>query len=142
ELDRRQISFVQRFKDGIGGDWVFSLHGGGRRTTDVDDFVVGRPVRTPWTVGSFDPPSGFARGPRVFSGFASSPFGIRGAELLFEDGRVRVPAGVVPDNRGVRFICSLAGRPPHVPVDTDVQAVITDGRGEKRRLQFYWITWE
>ncbi|HEY3054908.1 MAG TPA: hypothetical protein VGK31_03135, partial [Thermoanaerobaculia bacterium] len=47
ELDRRQISFVQRFKDGIGGDWVFSLHGGGRRTTDVDDFVVGRPVRTP-----------------------------------------------------------------------------------------------
>jgi hypothetical protein len=142
ELDRKRISFVQRFRGGMGGDWVFSLHGGGRRTTDVDDFVVGRPVRSLWTVGSFDPPPGFARGPRVFSGFASSPFGIRSADLLFEDGRVRVPAGVVPATRGTRFMCAFSGRPAHVPVDTDVQAEVTDGRGEKWRLQFYWITWE
>ena len=92
-------------------------------------------------------------GDRWFSGFAFSPYGIRGVELLFDDGRIVVPATLIPDDKLARqfppypqtprprFIAKLA-RPEGLARDTDVQALVTDGRGQQLRLQFYFITWE
>ena len=68
-----------------------------------------------------------------------SPFGVRSVDLLFEDGRVRVPAAVLREKN--LFARELPKRPDGVPEHTDVQAEITDGRGEKIRLQYYWIDW-
>ncbi|HSP14336.1 MAG TPA: hypothetical protein VLV78_06265 [Thermoanaerobaculia bacterium] len=159
EMDRGRMSFVRRFRGGVGGDWVFRVGPGLSRSGPAGEpalraFLSGQPVYNPFTFGFFDPPPGFVRGPRFFSGYAFSPYGIRKIEFLFHDGRVRVPAILVTDDRLVRrfppyprtpkprFVLSMPKRPDGVPVDTDVQAIVTDGRGEQLRLQFYWITWE
>ncbi len=155
EIARGRMSFVRRFPGGVSGDWVFRVAPpASAASAEVQAFLSGKPVYNPFTFGFFDPPPGFVRGARMFSGFAFSPYGIRSAELLFHDGRVRVPAALIEDERLVRrfppyrqtpkprFVLSMPKRPNGVPAETDVQAVITDGRGETQRLQFYWITWE
>jgi hypothetical protein len=160
ELDRGRLRFVRRFPAGASGDWVFALRSGGQailpvRPPDLQAFLDGKPVFTPWTFGYFDQPPGRAHGAVFFTGFALSPYGIRGVDLLFDGGRVRIPASQIPDTKLApvfpfygastpkpRFALSLLQRPDGVPVRTDVQAEITDGRGEKLRLQFYWMDWE
>jgi len=37
---------------------------------------------------------------------------------------------------------AVVTRPDGVSVESDVQAVVIDGRGQRKRLQFYWITWQ
>ena len=99
-----------------------------------------------WTLGYFGPPVP-VRGGAFFSGYAWSPYGVRGVDLLFEDGHVRVPAILVADPKLTqfgpkpRFVSALKKRPDGVSFDSDVQAVVTDGRGREKRLQYYWITW-
>ena len=69
---------------------------------------------------------------------------MRGVDLLFDGGRVRIPAILIADTKIApkfpfygastpkpRFVSSLQKRPDGVPVETDVQAEITDGKGEK-----------
>lgn len=160
ELDRGRLSFVQRFPAGASGDWVFALRtrGGTGRIAcppDVQAFLDGKPVFTPWTFGFFDRPPGHVRGAAFFTGFALSPYGVRGVDLLFDGGRVRIPAILIADMKIApkfpfygastpkpRFVSSLQKRPDGVPVETDVQAEITDGKGEKQRLQFYRMKWD
>ena len=115
--------------------------------------VPDRAAYQPWTFGNFDPPPGVVRGARWFSGFAFSPYGIRKVDLLFDDGRIVVPTTLIPDDKlarqfapysqtpNPRFIAKLT-RPAGLPRDSDVQALVTDGRGRQLRLQFYFIRWE
>jgi hypothetical protein len=95
-------------------------------------------LRDPVTRGDFNRPP-HLRGKAFFTGVASSPYGIRGVELLFEDGSVRVPASLIGNGR---FAVELLHRPEGVPINSDVQAEIIDGRGQRVRLQYYWITWD
>jgi hypothetical protein len=148
EIARGRMSLVRRFRGGVRGDWVFRMGpGGGAAFRDFD-------VHNDFTFGFFDPPPGLMRGHGFFSGYAFSPYGIRSVDLLFEDGRARVPAQLIPDEKLVarfpsypqtpkpRFVLYLENRPDGVPANTDVQAIVTDGRGQQLRLQYYWITLE
>ncbi|HEX9161284.1 MAG TPA: hypothetical protein VF980_06215 [Thermoanaerobaculia bacterium] len=154
ETARGRLSFVRRFATtGAGGDWVFSTRR--QPTTDnrqLQDFLNGRPTPTPWTFGWLDPPNVGKQGNAFFTGYALSPYGVRGVDLLFDDGRVRIPAILIADVRVARafpfygastpkprFVSSLQHRPEGVPPESDVQAEIIDGRGARTRLQFYWI---
>ncbi len=112
---------------GSNGDQVFTLTNRGPR-------AEARGL----TSGYFNRPPRLS-GKAFFSVFAASPYGIREVDLLFEDGSVRVPAFPIGNSR---FAVEIPKRPDGVPVDTDVQAEIVDGRGKRLRLQYYWITWE
>jgi hypothetical protein len=138
ETQRGRLSLLHGFPTtGPGGDWVFSLRGPRPEARGLGQ----------WTFGYFDrPPS--LKGSAFFSGWAYSPYGIRGVELLFEDGRVRIPATLIADAKlpqygaKPRFVVSVEKRPDGVSVETDVQAVVIDDRGQRKRLQYYWITWQ
>jgi hypothetical protein len=154
EIGRGRIGFVGRFNAGVAGDFVFSLRGGKRRDPVLEAFLDARRTYNSDTFGAMDPPQKLYRGRAFFSGFAMSPHGIRGVDLLFENGAVRVPAilqadeyvsatfPVYPQTPRPRFASSLLRRPEGVSADTDVQVEITDGRGKKTRLPDYWIRWE
>ena len=138
EMSHGRLFVVRVFESiGPGGDWVFSLK------KPRPEARGPRPGS--WTLGYFGPPV-TDRG-AFFSGYAWSPYGIRGVDLLFEDGRVRVPAILVADPKLTqfgpkpRFVSALEKRPEGVSVDSDVQAEVIDGRGQRKRLQYYWITW-
>ena len=135
---RARLPLLHRFESmGPGGDWVFTLRGPRTEARGLGQ----------WTFGNFDRPPAL-RGAAFFSGYAYSPWGIRGVDLLFEDGSVRIPAILVADPKlkqfgaKPRFVSSLLTRPDGVSVESDVQAVVIDGRGQRKRLQFYWITWQ
>jgi hypothetical protein len=131
EQDRGRISFVRRFER----DWVFALRGGGPRAPLEAWDTFG----TQATTGGIDYPQGTeARGEGYFSGWAKSPYGIRGVEIVFENGRVRHRAGW---EKG-RFILSIPQRPANIRRDTDFQVEITDGRGAVTRLESRWLRWE
>ncbi len=154
ELNRGRITLIRRFDGGIAGDWVFSLRGRGVRSTpQLEAFLSGHRTYNSDTFGWFDPPPKLISGGGKFSGYAFSPWGIRGVDLLFEQGSVRVPARLVPDQTterifpwypktpNPRFFVSLPRRPQGVDEESDVQAEIIDQRGRRKRLEFFWITW-
>ncbi len=131
EQDRGRISLVRRFER----DWVFALRGGGPRAPLEAWDTFG----TQATTGGIDYPQGTdARGEGYFSGWAKSPHGIRGVEIVFENGRVRHRAGL---DKG-RFILSIPRRPANIRRDTDFQVEITDGRGVVTRLESRWLRWD
>ncbi|HSP33206.1 MAG TPA: hypothetical protein VLU46_02700, partial [Thermoanaerobaculia bacterium] len=146
EMQRGRMHFVARFPGGMAGDWVYRFGRGPHRELDMASYQ-------PWTFGYFDPPQGPEEGSRWFSGFAFSPYGIRKVDLLFDDGRVIVPATLIADDKLARqfapypqtpkprFIAKF-DKPAGLARDTTVQALVTDGRGEQLRLQFYFIRWE
>lgn len=139
ELQRRRLFEVAVFPAiGPGGDFVFSFK----------PRPANRQPRTAWTFGYLERPPPL-RGKAFFSGFAVSPFGVREVDLLFEDGNVRVPATLIPDAKlppawgaKPRFVALMAKRPRGVSAQSDVQAEIIDGHGERTRLQYYWIDWD
>ena len=139
-LDRAHLPLVGVFESiGPGGDWVFSLKAR----------AANREPRTPfWTFGQFSLPrrNMDLRGSAFFAGFASSPYGIRGVDVLIEDGKVRVTAAFIADPKlppsYKRWVIEVPKRPPGVPEKTDVTAEIIDGRGQRKRLQYFWITWQ
>jgi hypothetical protein len=73
-----------------------------------------------------------------FSGWAKSPHGIHGVEIVFENGRVRHRAHSGNGEFSLRF----PRRPPNIRADTDFQVEITDGRGSVTRLESRWLHWE
>ncbi|HVS31809.1 MAG TPA: hypothetical protein VMS98_10165 [Thermoanaerobaculia bacterium] len=144
EMKRGRLFFVRRFDGGVSGDWVFSLERGAS-TIPTD-------LQNSDTFGRFDPPPRVIDGPAFFTGFALSPHGIRGVDLLFESGGVRVPAELFEDEAlstrfpgyptgKPRFASGLSQRPEGVRRETDVQPEIIDGRGVRKRLEHYWIDW-
>jgi hypothetical protein len=131
ELDRGRISFVRRFER----DWVFALRSGGPRNALALWDVHGLQS----TTGGIDYPQGrLMRGKGHFSGWTKSPHGIRSVELVFENGRIRHPAGRIGD----RFLLGFPKRPDDIRRDTDFQVEITDGRGVVTRLEPRWLRWE
>lgn len=154
ELRARRLTFVGRFDNGHAGDWVFSLRGGGRTTPELMTFLAGGFTPNRDTFGHLDAPQVLYRGKAFFSGYTFSPYGIRKVDLLFEAGRVRVPATLIEDKRlsalfpfyprtpKPRFVAGLSSRPPGVSTDTDIQAEVVDGRGKHVLLPFYWFRWE
>jgi hypothetical protein len=145
EMKRGRLLFVRRFDGAVSGDWVFSLTEGAS-TIPTD-------LRNEDTFGRFDAPPRVINGAAFFTGFAISPRGIRGVDLLFENGSVRIPALLFEDEAlsqrfpgypttKPRFASGLSKRPDGVRRRTDVQPEIIDGRGVRKRLEHYWIDWE
>ena len=131
EQARGGLSFVRRFEQ----DWVFALRGGGA----LAPLEAWNTFGTQFTTGGIDYPPGTRTGPHgYFSGWAKSPNGIRGVEIVFENGRVRHRAAW--DNG--RFTLAFRKRPANIRRDTDFQVEITDGRGMVTRLESRWLRWE
>ncbi|HKO01009.1 MAG TPA: hypothetical protein VJ032_04920 [Thermoanaerobaculia bacterium] len=156
ELDRGRIGFLRRLDAGALGDWLFTTRGA--TTTDrgeVDTFLAGHATRGNATFGALDYPSNDERmTDRVLiSGRAVSPFGIRAVNLLFDNGRTRLPAMLIDDPKLAelvalypqtpkpRFVAAFAMRPKGVRRFTDVQVEIIDGRGERTLLPNRFIEW-
>lgn len=148
ETEQGQLAFVRRFER----DWVFEIVGSGQRAEGSGQTAVGSGQRAVgsgelarWdvhglqaTTGGVDYPQGTTVGREgYFSGWAKSPHGVRGVELVFENGRVRYRA----DLKGERFVLLLPKRPETIRRDTDFQVEITDGRGVVTRLEPRWVRW-
>jgi hypothetical protein len=155
EMSRGRLAFVRRFDAGIGGDWVFSLDGSPvNATPELGAFLKGDRTRNHSTFGFTEPVPAKIRGRAFFSGWALSPHGIRKVDLLFENGARRVRATLIEDRRlsaafpwypltpRPRFVVELSSRPEGIPRKTDVQAEVTDGRGNVTRLENLWFEWE
>lgn len=156
EVEARRIHFVRRFDGGTRGDWVFTLADVPHVVTpELTAFLRNETTRNGATFGTLDMPlPGQTAGPGLWlSGYAFSPAGVRGVDLLFEQGRVRIPAILIadpdlsrrfpwyPQVPRPRFVSSLVKRPPGVREETDVQVEIIDGAGRATRLEDRWIRW-
>jgi hypothetical protein len=144
-----RLHFLQRFDDGIGGDWLFGV-GPGPATADarLNRMLDGLPTVNGSTFGLLE-----SAQPPTFSGFACSPQGVARVDLLLNDGRVRIPANFTPrpdvDERfpwyprahPSGFAVTLPAPPPHVPRQTDLQVEIVDGRNRRIRLPDVFIQW-
>ncbi len=144
EVGRGRLGFVKRFDAGADGDLVFRLGARGPWTmANCPDHIAGA-LDFPATDIHF-------RGEGLFSGWAISPHGIRGVDLLFENGAVRLPATLRPASPfpdrcrrfpGTRYLLSVPRRPEGIRAETDVQVEVTDGRGVRTRFEPRWMRWE
>lgn len=153
-VDAGQLGLVRRFDDGVSGDWLFcvGVHGD---SPELRAMLSGHATYNDSTFGALLLPTGHdaLRGSATFSGIALSPFGIREVNLLFENGRVRLPATLKADPATSRwyrwydattkpaFIREFASRPENIKPKTDVQVEIIDGRGERILLDDRWLGW-
>jgi hypothetical protein len=162
ELDRRNLTFVQRFHSPLEGDWVFRIASqpgasAGSRSPQLEDFLAGRSTCGDGTMGALDfPPARirFDHGQAIFSGWTMSPHGIRSVDLWFDNRTERFPAKLVPDPlldqrcpndphlTRTRYLLVFEHRPPTIRSRTDVQVEVTDGRGEKTVFDNRWFTWD
>ncbi|MBK5259072.1 MAG: hypothetical protein JJE51_05720, partial [Thermoanaerobaculia bacterium] len=153
-IARGQLGFVRRFDGGTAGDWVFRVSNAGHSSPELDAFLEGRFTRNAETFGTLDVSPRLLRGSATFSGFAFSPAGIRSVDLLFEQGRVRLPATLIEDRKLAalfpwypatqrpRFVAHFPERPRGVRPDTDVEIEITDGAGRRIRTGERWLGWQ
>lgn len=153
ELARGRLTLVRRFDNGISGDWVFRVEP--RDVHRAMPAQVLRPMPNAITFGSLDfPPVDFVyRAEAIFSGWAFSPHGIRKVDLLFNNGRVRIPTELraepdlsakfpwYPRVTRPRFVATINPRALGLWPDTDVQPEITDGRGVTTRLDDRPFSW-
>lgn len=155
EVARGRLGFVRRFDSGAAGDWVFRVGARGPIPDDLRRFIADQQTRSGSTFGALDfpPRDAVFRGKAMFSGYALSPHGVRRVDLLFNNGRIRLPTELRPEASlhevfpwypsvlRPRFVANFDTRPPGVWEQTDVQVEITDGRGEKTRLWPLFLTW-
>lgn len=153
-IDSGQLGFLKRFDGGVGGDWL--LRAGVRGDSpDLRAMLGGHATYNENTFGALLLPTGHQslKGPATFSGVALSPYGIREVNLLFENGRIRLPATLKADLQTSRwyhwydattkpaYIRQFASRPKNIKPNTDVQVEIVDGRGERTLLDDRWLDW-
>jgi hypothetical protein len=100
------------------------------------DHVGSLTFRAP-TSGTLDELPPYFRYKARFAGTARSDYGVRGVNLLFDNGGVRIPAQLT----GSRFVAEFAQRPGNIRRDTDVQVEIVDGRGARTLLEGRWFWW-
>ena len=119
-----RLALVQRFDD----DSVFQFDAAPNELTIHES-----------TSGALDEPQpdAYFRYKARFGGRATSPFGVRQVNLLFDNGGVRVPTTLT----GSRFVAEFVQRPSNIRRDTDVQVEIIDGRGERTLLDGQWLWW-
>lgn len=153
-VDVGQLGFVKRFDGGISGDWLFRVGVRGD-SPDLRLMLGGHATYNEDTFGALVLPTGHEalKGPATFSGVALSPYGIRAVNLLFDNGRLRLPATLKADAQTSRwyrwydattkpaYIREFASRPKNIPPVTDVQVEIIDGRGERKLLDDRWLDW-
>ena len=153
-VDAGLLGFLRRFDDGVGGDWLFrvGVHGD---NPDLRAMLGGHATYNEETFGALLLPTGHGnlKGPVTFSGVALSPFGIREVNLLFENGRIRIPATLHADpatshwypwydaTTRPAFSLTIPARPKGIRPNTDVQAEIIDGNGKRTLLDDRWIDW-
>jgi hypothetical protein len=153
-VDAGQLGLIQRFDGGVGGDWLLRVGMRGD-SPELRAMLGGHATYNQSTFGALLLPTGHEpiKGPAIFSGVALSPFGIREVNLLFENGRVRLPTTLKTDpgtSRWYRwydattkpaYVHELASRPKNIHPRTDVQVEIIDGRGERLLLDDRWLDW-
>jgi hypothetical protein len=152
-VDGGQLGFVKRFDDGINGDWLLRVGVRGD-SPELRAMLTGHSTYNDDTFGALvEPRKGRLKGAATFSGIALSPFGIREVNLLFNNGRLRLPATLKADPQTSRwyrwydattkpaYAREFASRPKNIPPITDVQVEIIDGRGERKLLDDRWLDW-
>jgi hypothetical protein len=153
-VDRGQLGLIRRFDDGGGGDWLFQIGMRGD-SPELRAMLGGHATYNDSTFGALLLPTGHEtlKGRATFSGVALSPYGVREVNLLFENGRVRLPATLKSDPQTSRwyrwydattkpaYIREFASRPKNIKPNTDVQVEIIDGRGERTLLDDRWLDW-
>jgi len=152
-VDTGQLGFMKRFDDGVNGDWLFRVGVRGD-SPDLRAMLSGHSTYNEDTFGALVTPGGTSlKGAATFSGIALSPFGIREVNLLFNNGRMRLPATLKADPQTSRwyrwydattkpaFAREFASRPKNIPPITDVQVEIIDGRGQRKLLDDRWLDW-
>src|SRR5258706_11336430 len=146
-VDAGQLGLLRRFDGGVGGAWLLVIGVRGD-SPELRAILAGHATYNQDTFGAPLLPTGHEtmKGPATFSGVALSPFGIRAVNLLFENGRIRLPATLKTDPATSRwyrwydattkpsFIREFASRPENIKPNTDVQVEIIDGRGQRMLL--------
>jgi hypothetical protein len=159
-----RLAFVRRFDGGINGDWLFAVtrveKNWQRFRVPSDDpqlasMLDGKATYSHSTFGQLYQPAPWSelKGPMTVSGWAMSPFGLREVNVLLDSGRTRIPTGLFaradvtdrfpwyPQTPRPAFATRILRRPSGVPVETDVQVEIIDGRGERTLLPDVLIVW-
>jgi hypothetical protein len=153
-VDGGQLGFIKRFDGGVAGDWLFRVGIRGD-SPDLRLMLGGHATYNEDTFGALLLPTGHEalKGPATFSGVALSPYGIREVNLLFNNGRLRLPATLKADPQTSHwyrwydattkpaYMREFASRPKNIPPITDVQVEIIDGRGERKLLDDRWLDW-
>jgi Domain of unknown function (DUF4214) len=172
ELNSGRLAFVRRFDHKLFGDYVFAIT---RNCKEAGRWRAPERVdasgRTPsQTLGAFLDADAFTfneetsgalgspawgqdvRGALTVFGWALSPHGVKAVNLLFDDGRVRVPASLsdappvtrrqpwYPQTTHPGF-SAIVPVLPHLDRTTDLQVEIVDGRGAITRLEDIPFRW-
>ena len=163
-IAQQRLAFVRRFDGGINGDWLFALtrveKNWQRFHVPSDDPQLARMLRGEMTYSDatfgqlYQPKMGSEIvGEMMVSGWALSPFGLRAVNVLIDNGRVRIPAGLFaredvtrlfpwyPRTPKPAFATRIPRRPDGVPIDTDIQIEIVDGRGTRTLLSDVLVRW-
>ena len=171
ELAAGRLIFLRQFDHRIGSDFVFAVRAncpdcarlrppdrpdaaGFLPQQNLERALRGEATYVGRTFGVID----FPREERVgksltVSGWALSPNGIRGVDILLHSGRVRVPALLTdrgdvqakfpwyPKVQRAGFTITIPKRPRGVPKSSEVQVEIIDGSGSRTRLPDRVIEW-
>ena len=171
ELANGNLVFLRKFDHRIASDWVFGV------TANCSDCARLRPPQSPDAAGLLPDASldrmlngqatylgrtfgviDFPREERVgkvltVSGWALSPDGISGVDILFDSATVRYQAMLTdrgdvqakfpwyPKVQRAGFTITIPKRPRGVPKYTDMQVEIIDGSGARTRLPDKLIEW-
>lgn len=172
EIAKGRLAFVRRFDHRASGDYVFAVMPQGRaalrwREPELPDpsgllpqqalnvfLERDAPTYNRDTFGVLESPTPYQdfRGELRVFGWALSPYGVASVHLLFDNGRVRIPADRFDawwasrrypwygtDRAGFSKVIArpLAG----LSDVADIQVEITDGRGRISRLEHTFFRW-
>ncbi|HUP61080.1 MAG TPA: hypothetical protein VNA69_11735 [Thermoanaerobaculia bacterium] len=155
ELDWGRLTFVREFTGNAGGDWVFSLRradvpsagAGADGTSALQAFLRNEPACGGREFVALSSPVFGSRigGDLIVAGWASSPHGIRHAEIYFNNRTVRHRVTLAPARDRCRtpaFFAVFPDRPENVWEETDVQVEVLTGRGTRLTSENRWFTWK
>ncbi|HVT44975.1 MAG TPA: DUF4214 domain-containing protein [Thermoanaerobaculia bacterium] len=173
EIARGRLAFIRRFDHDLTGDYVFAVvknepkallwrppdladPSGRTPLQNAEVFLAGGGFT--WNeepFGMLDSPRPWedVRGPLEVSGWVVSPEGVASVNLRFANGRLVVPAELVPrgdvdalfpwyaSTPAAGFRRTFETIPPEIDGDTDLQVEIVMPDGRSRRLEDVWFRW-
>jgi len=161
-LANGRLRFVRRFDGRTRGDYVFAVSRNepGAATQQAEREALERFLRGEYTYSNqpivhveSGPAGGTFRGDVVVRGWAFAPAGVAAVNLLFDNGRVVVPAGRetrddakallpwYPNDPMPGFARTFAAPFGGISGDTDLQVEIIDKRGVRVRGVPFWFRW-